>query len=145
MSITHTLEESKKILESERYSDALNAILRVYQNAPLTFSEMEQLGVPDEIIQWLFIMSPKVPDNLKRQLANYNCEIASDYCENTDLIEKQNKNANAKEAAWWTGTYLRGSVRFKEYGSSLEIKIYIRQADYICKICDDETLKEKAA
>lgn len=140
MPITHTLEECKDIIDNEKVNKNLESALANFKDAPLTFSAMSKIGVSDEFIYYLFLVSHKVPDGLKKQLAHYNCQLATEYRKNTALVESQNKTADGHDAAWWTGAFLH---LFS--GACLLPEIFKRQAAYICQISNGEKPGGEAA
>ncbi len=139
MVITHTLEECTKRWRCQQDIKVLENVLSNFHGVPLTFTEMSRLGVPSNIIYFLFLLSRKVPDDLKKQLANYNCQLAPEYCKNTAIVERHNKTADGHDAAWWTGAYLHRCVFWSGDCSRLLSEIFNRQGAYICKICDSAT------
>lgn len=145
MVITHTLEECKEMWKCQQDIKCLENVLSNFHGVPITFSEMSRLGVPSQIIYFLFLVSKKVPNNLKKQLANYNCQLAPEYCKKPENIKPHNEPANGHSAAWQTGAYLHRSVFFSGDCSRLLAEIFNRQVAYICKICDGETPEEEAA
>lgn len=152
MVITHTLAEAKEFLSGRRNHKALDNALERFDGIPFTFTEMSKIGVPHDVIYWLFIVSPKVLDSLKKQLADRHCKLAELYCDNPSNVTKYNNTQNGHDAAWWTGAYLRVNAVARERrganGDALDdviANLYNISAEYICKICDSKTSQEEAA
>lgn len=150
--ITHTLAEAKEFLVGRRNHTALENALVRFDGIPLTFTEMSKIGVPHDVIYWLFIRSPKVLDCLKKQLADRHCKMAELYCDNPSNVTKYNNKKNGHNAALWTGAYLRVNAVARERRAAnsdalddVIANLYNISAEYICKICDRETADEEAA
>lgn len=151
--ITHTLAEAKEFLVGRRNHTALCYALERFDSIPLTFTEMAKVGVPDDVIYWLFIVSPKVLDSLKRKLAERHCSQAKLCCDDPYEVIKYNSMADGYSAAWWTGAYLRVNAvarRVARGKTSEEIddiiaNLYQNSAEFICEICDGENSEEEAA
>lgn len=151
--ITHTLAEAKEFLSGRRNHIALENALVRFDGTPLTFTEMSKIGVPDDVIYWLFIFSPKVSDSLKKQLADFHCWQAEVYCDEPESVRKYNSMADGYSAAWWTGAYLHVNAAARKVSRGLKSEdlddfiavLYENSAECICVICDSEPEGEEAA